>query len=333
MQEALVRWLAEEDKPMKVFISWSGPRSQAIAQTLHTWLKDVIQTLAPWISVEDIDKGQQWGRSLAEELESTHAGVICLTPENLTAPWLLFEAGALSKLYQEARVCTYLIDMPYADVPPGPFSEFQHTLAIKEDTHRMVRSLNATIPGGQGRLTEPQLNRAFEHCWPELQQCLETLPEPQEPIPPPRKTDDMLQEVLEIVRSLVNPVPRSVLPVDQLSRLIARLRSRQDYRSVPNEEADEIIQKLREFELEVGQHRQQALNQASQTLNQTLEEVNQTLEEVNQTMPILSELRQWLSKPEGTEPEKIIIPEASTPPRRKKPTSKGRHPPRGKPRA
>jgi hypothetical protein len=95
-----------------------------------------MQALDPWISVEDIDKGQQWGRSLADELESTHAGVICLTPENLTAPWLLFEAGALSKLYKEARVCTYLIDMLYADVPPGPFSEFQHTLAIKEDTHR-----------------------------------------------------------------------------------------------------------------------------------------------------------------------------------------------------
>jgi TIR domain len=71
---------------MKVFISWSGLRSQAVAQTLRSWLKDVIQALDPWISVEDINKGQQWGPSLAEELESTHAGVICLTPENLTAP-------------------------------------------------------------------------------------------------------------------------------------------------------------------------------------------------------------------------------------------------------
>jgi hypothetical protein len=61
---------------MKVFISWSGPRSQAIAQTLHTWLKDVIQTLDPWISVEDIDKGQQWGRSLAEELEAIRKRVL-----------------------------------------------------------------------------------------------------------------------------------------------------------------------------------------------------------------------------------------------------------------
>jgi hypothetical protein len=68
--------------------------------------------------VEDIDKGQRWGLILAEQLESTHAGVICLTPENLTAPWLLFEAGALSKLHKDSKVCTYLIEMPYAAVPP-----------------------------------------------------------------------------------------------------------------------------------------------------------------------------------------------------------------------
>jgi hypothetical protein len=186
---------------MKVFISWSGRRSRAVAQTLRTWLKDVIQSVDPWISVEDIEKGQRWGLSLAEHLESTHAGVICLTPENLTAPWLLFEAGALSKLHKEARVCTYLIDMPYAAVPSGPLAEFQHTLVTQEDTHRMVRSINAAIPEGQVRLTEAELNRAFKRCWPELQQCLETLPEPQEPIPPRRPPEDMLQEVLEIVRT------------------------------------------------------------------------------------------------------------------------------------
>jgi hypothetical protein len=37
--------------------------------------------------------------------------VICLTPENLTAPWLLVEAGDLSKLLKDAYVFTYLIDV------------------------------------------------------------------------------------------------------------------------------------------------------------------------------------------------------------------------------
>jgi TIR domain len=96
---------------MKVFISWSGVRSTAVAQTLHDWLPQVMNAVEPWMSSEDMRKGSLWRLTLAEELESTHVGVICLTPENLRAPWLLFEAGALSKrvfkklaVAQEARL-------------------------------------------------------------------------------------------------------------------------------------------------------------------------------------------------------------------------------------
>jgi TIR domain len=115
---------------MKVFISWSGPRSKAVAEALRDWLPDVMQAVKPWVSSEDIRKGKQWNLELTRELEGTHVGVICLTPENLTAPWLLFEAGALSKLQTEkdAHVCTYLVNMPYTDVT-GPLAGFQHTLA------------------------------------------------------------------------------------------------------------------------------------------------------------------------------------------------------------
>ena len=45
---------------MKVFIiSWSWPRSQAVAETLRTWLKDVSQAVDPWISSENIRKGKR----------------------------------------------------------------------------------------------------------------------------------------------------------------------------------------------------------------------------------------------------------------------------------
>ncbi len=71
---------------MKAFISWSGPRSKAVAEALHDWLKEAVQSVDPWISSEDIRKGKRWSIQLAQQLESTQVGVICLTPENLTAP-------------------------------------------------------------------------------------------------------------------------------------------------------------------------------------------------------------------------------------------------------
>jgi hypothetical protein len=49
------------------------------------------------MSEHDIDKGTRGLPAIAQQLEETQFGLICLTPESMNAPWLLFEAGALSK--------------------------------------------------------------------------------------------------------------------------------------------------------------------------------------------------------------------------------------------
>lgn len=81
---------------MKVFLSWSGESSHAIAEKLHKWLPMVIQKIEPYISTE-IEKGTRWASDIASELEVCAFGIACVTQENKDAPWLLFEAGALSK--------------------------------------------------------------------------------------------------------------------------------------------------------------------------------------------------------------------------------------------
>jgi hypothetical protein len=48
---------------------------------------------------------------MATKLGTVKAGIICLTPGNLTAPWILFEAGAISKTPEKAYVCTLLVDL------------------------------------------------------------------------------------------------------------------------------------------------------------------------------------------------------------------------------
>jgi hypothetical protein len=193
---------------MKVFISWSEARSKAVAETLSWWLKQLINEVDPWTSSGNIEKGKRWGLELAQGLEDTNFGIICLTLENLTKPWILFEAGALSKLLNDAYVCTYLIGLKYADVT-GPLEAFQHTLATREDTHQLVKTINAAIREEQRRLSDDHLDRAFDHWWPDLEKCLNSLPVPQEPQAPQRKDTDMLREVLEIVRDLAKspPVP------------------------------------------------------------------------------------------------------------------------------
>jgi hypothetical protein len=75
---------------MEVFISWSGERSKAVAEALHDWLPNVIQTVRPWVSLADIEKGTRWNTDIASQLAECRVGLICLTPENVSAPWLLF---------------------------------------------------------------------------------------------------------------------------------------------------------------------------------------------------------------------------------------------------
>ena len=94
---------------MKVFLSWSGPRSKAVADAFAWWLPQVIQAIDPSIS-SDIDKGKRWSDEISNQLEETKLGIICLTQDNLKAPWLLFEAGALWKA-KGASVCTFLLDV------------------------------------------------------------------------------------------------------------------------------------------------------------------------------------------------------------------------------
>ena|SRR5689334_7768015 len=100
----------------------------------------------PWLSAGDVDKGAKWAQAISGQLEKSDFGLICLTPENLTSPWLLFEAGALSKK-EESRVCTYLYDLKYENVK-DPLSQFQHTLATEAETKKLVGTINRALPVG-----------------------------------------------------------------------------------------------------------------------------------------------------------------------------------------
>jgi len=115
-----------------VFISWSGDRSWGVAETLRTWIPRVIQAAKPWMSKADIEKGTRSLDEIAKALEGIKLGIVCLTPENLGAPWLLFEAGALSKTVDDkARLYTYLLGGLEHQHIKAPLGIFHGTKAEK----------------------------------------------------------------------------------------------------------------------------------------------------------------------------------------------------------
>ena len=144
---------------MKIFISWSGDLSHKIALLLKDWTQDVIQTIEPYVSTEDIDKGARWFTDISVQLEDTDFGIICLTPENLNAPWILFEAGALSKSIDRSKVCPFLIELTPSDIV-GPLAQFQACTPTKDDMFRLLRTMNQAL--GERALEEAKLLKAFE---------------------------------------------------------------------------------------------------------------------------------------------------------------------------
>ena len=153
---------------MKIFLSWSGDLSRDVAQVLHDWLPSVIQTVETYVSAEDIEKGTRWVTDVAKELEATNFGIICLTPDNVAAPWVNFEAGALSRTIDRARVAPFLTGLKASDVQ-GPLVQFQLTVFDKDDVRRLLASINKAAEAEGEGLDEARLDSTFKLWWPSLE--------------------------------------------------------------------------------------------------------------------------------------------------------------------
>lgn len=185
---------------MDIFISWSGDKSREAAKVLRRWLPDVIQSLSPWMSETDIGAGARWNKEIQEKLAATRFGIICVTAGNLNAPWVLFEAGALAKTLADTYVCPYLIDIGPSDIPEGPLAQFQAKSANEDGTWELLKTINVALK--EAALPEDQLQRSYKRCWPELDEGLRRLRSIEDMKRESRSTQEMIEEILTILREL-----------------------------------------------------------------------------------------------------------------------------------
>jgi len=232
---------------MKVFLSWSGEQSHKVAVVFRDWFPSVIQSLVPYVSSEDIDKGARWSTDIAKELEDSTFGILCVTKDNLNAPWLTFEAGALSKTMDKAFVSPFLFNIKRSEVD-GPILQFQSTIFEKKDIKKLLKTLNKAC--GEEKLAEERLDKAFEVWYPTLEKELNK-------IQPPAKAEDseqqqhhespgneILEEILELSRLnqklLRSPDRRYAKEIEQMNMTLMELRKR-----FTNREEDLIQRKRR----------------------------------------------------------------------------------------
>lgn len=219
---------------MKVFISWSGHTSHKVAIILRDWLPSVIQSIKPYVSSEDIDKGARWSSDIAGELDASSYGILCLTPDNVDAPWINFEAGALGKSVDKSRVSPFLFRIKRSEVD-GPLLQFQSTVVERDDVYKLIRSMN--IACAQEGLEDGRLERAFNVWWPRLEDELAQIP--QEKVGPEAQQPEqvafpqmakVLEELLDLTRTnhKILRDPAALLPPEYLDHVALRSGRRLD---------------------------------------------------------------------------------------------------------
>lgn len=219
---------------MKVFISWSGPVSHRVAVIFRDWLPSVIQSIEPYVSSEDIDKGTRWSTDIAGELHASTYGLICLTKDNLTAPWINFEAGALGKSIDKSRVSPFLFRLKRSEVA-GPVLQFQSTIFERDDVFKLLKSIN--VGCGEDGLTEVRLEKTFEVWWPQLERLLNEVHDlpievEVQPVRAAPSADEavsrVLEEVLELTRNNHRLLrdPMAILPAEYLQHVLQKTARR-----------------------------------------------------------------------------------------------------------
>ncbi len=214
---------------MKVFVSWSGELSCQIAEVLKKWIPCIIQSVEVFFSPEDIEKGDNWDKTISNELSQCNYGIICLTSENTTAPWINFEAGAIAKSL-DSKITALMVNIKPSDIK-GPLSRYQATRFEKNDFFQLISAINKAL---ETPLEHNVLQNTFDTMWVTLEKEANGVIEQYSSVQSAQdENKDLsgnapLEEILQLLRTqnslLTNP--DKLLPIDYIDYIQRRLNDR-----------------------------------------------------------------------------------------------------------
>lgn len=222
---------------MKIFVSWSGELSRQIAEVLKKWIPCIIQSVEVFFSPEDIEKGDNWDKTISKELAECKYGIICLTTDNTTAPWINFEAGAIAKSL-DSKITALMINIKPSDIK-GPLSRYQATKLEKDDFLQLITSINNTL---ETPLDSKILQNAFNAMWASLEKEANVIIEQYSKKGDAKANGDEskdqndnepIEEILQLLRkqSTLLSNPESILPLDYMDFIFRKFneRNRESY--------------------------------------------------------------------------------------------------------
>jgi hypothetical protein len=195
---------------VNVFISWSGELSKRVAAVWRDLVEETFDSVVPFMSEESIRAGERGLHKIATSLAGTSFGIIVVTQANVNAPWLNFEAGALSKDVADptVRVAPSLVDFEHKYDLTGPIGQFQASLLDRDGVEYILLELAKAA-----KADETSIKKRFANSWrEEYEGRFDLAKSADEGVSAERRrsSDETLAEILTIVRELTG----STTPVD-----------------------------------------------------------------------------------------------------------------------
>jgi hypothetical protein len=191
----------------------------------------------------DIEKGARWDNEISKELEQSQFGIFVMTQDALSSSWIMFEAGAISKVVEKARVCPIVFGIDKTDLV-GPLAGFQAIEFTEDEVRQLLKTINNAAK--DAGLAERNLDTAFHKWWPDLVQKVKAISSTDlQPSRPHRSPDDLLRENLELTRTLVTEHQKLIqiltqsglTDVEAVVRALRREANKQTIRGEPEDKA------------------------------------------------------------------------------------------------
>ncbi|MCT3224220.1 TIR domain-containing protein [Lactiplantibacillus plantarum] len=135
----------------KVFLSWSKKRSKKIAEKFKMLLCSVLklQNEEVFISSKDIEYGEDWWKAISRNIENSKVGIIFVTKENFTSPWINYETGLLQdQLKNSGQVFLVSTEADFNSIDPSsPLRKFQFTkdICAPEDAYSLINVISERL--------------------------------------------------------------------------------------------------------------------------------------------------------------------------------------------
>ena len=151
------------------------------------------------------------------------------------------------------RGLIFLIDLQLGDLLP-PLSQFNGTLPNKEDVLTLVKTINGERK--EQALPDAQLLKALDRWWPEFEEPFNAILANHKPKEDKKRSrDDILEEILELCRSIqrsVQPLPDWEDLVRQQKAQDRELFERMKILELQKQESGELLRKAQRRRAERG---------------------------------------------------------------------------------